>query len=218
MSIKITTGSDSFEPIDEGVWESDLVHMEERNELNNYTNQSRDVIRCSFKITEGEMKGRIAFLSVTPNISVKSKLFAICKAIMGREFTPEELAGIAEEGLPLLESFIGVTGCLKILVKHKVSARGNTYYIVSDFLKSVRKEREFPYIPHDQNPDDQGGEQPPHPADQPAKVEEDDNEFPPKDDAASESPKSAKEIAETLDAEEENETVSKATPKNAKAN
>lgn len=207
MAIKITTGSDSFEPIDEGVWEADLVHMEEKREMNNYTNQEKDVIRCSFKITEGDMRGRIAFISVTPNISVKSKLFAICKAIMKREFTPEELAGIANDGIPLLETFL-VEGMLKILVKHKVSARGNTYYIVSDFLKSVRKEREFPYIPHDQDPTAEG-EQAPHPATQAA----DDEEFPPKDDTASED-LDVDEIAKALDAEESNDKpVSKATPK-----
>jgi hypothetical protein len=153
MGIKIVTSREDFEPIEEGVWDADLIHMEERKELNNYTQVMRDVIRCEFVIVEGEMKGRKALISVTPNISSKSKLFAICRGTMKREFTPEELAEIGNGGLPVLEKYLGGKP-VRLVIKHKVSARGNTYYVLSDYMKSPRDKGQTAYIPHTESTKD----------------------------------------------------------------
>lgn len=133
MPVKIQTSQDfDYELIPEGVYEATITRIVEKEEFNRFQNAQEQGFQIEFTITsEGEMKDKKAFRFFTPYLTKNSKLTALCKAVMGRAFTPEEMASI--EGIEQLQGFIGGKP-LMIVVKNRTSAAGNRYYTVADFL------------------------------------------------------------------------------------
>jgi hypothetical protein len=133
ISIVKSSGEGKFEQIEEGVWESVIVSIEERKEFNNFKQAELDVLRISYEITEGAEKGKTAVQSYNPNISPKSNLQVLCRAVLGRDFTPEELAAINTSD-DVADYIVGRP--VQILVKKKISKKGNPYYFLTDYVKS----------------------------------------------------------------------------------
>lgn len=135
MAIKIVTTQDyDYEPIDEGVYETMITELQERTQFNRFRNEEEIGIQVVFEIqTVGEMNGRKAYRFFTPYLTPNSKLTALCKAVVGRGFTPEELAAIKDA-----DDLAGwmLTKPLQVIIKNRTSAKGKQYYVVSDFVKS----------------------------------------------------------------------------------
>lgn len=137
MALKIVTSQDfESEPIDEGVYETDISKLEERKQFNRFNNAEEVGISVEFNIvTEGPMKGKKAYRFFTPYITANSKLKVLCVAVLGREFDGEELALI--ESTADLAKHIGGKP-VQVIVKQRTSQKGRVYYNLTDFLKSSR--------------------------------------------------------------------------------
>ena len=132
----ITSSNSDFKLIDEGVYDSDITKVEERTQFNKFSNTEETGIQIEFTIiSEGAMKGNKAYNFFNPFLTANSNLTKCTKAVMGRDFTPEELASIKE--LSDLARFLLKKPC-QIIVKNRTSARGNKYYTISDYVKSPR--------------------------------------------------------------------------------
>ena len=133
--IKITTSQDmDYEPIPEGLYKTRITKIQEKEQFNRFNNAQELGFNIEFTILEGEEKDRKAFRFFTPFLTANSKLTALCKAVMNREFTVEEMVSV--EGVNELQNFIGGHD-INILVKTRVSKTSKKeYYTVSDFLNS----------------------------------------------------------------------------------
>lgn len=131
--MQISKGAE-FEPIDEGVYEAHITKIEDHIWLNRFEGpENVEGLRLTFTIAEEPYKDRHVLLNVTPSITPKSKLKKVSQAVVGREFTPEELAGITDTAD--LYDYLGGKP-LKIIIKNKADKNGKIWYNVTDFVKS----------------------------------------------------------------------------------
>lgn len=134
MAVSIYQGG-TFEPIDEGVYETEIISVKEKTEMNNFKHEEQIMLSISFRIAPGQgpMSDRTAVKSFSPALTPNSKLTSLCKAIWGREFTPVELASIktSDDIVALL------TGKkVQIVCMNKTSSKGRVYYDVTNFMKT----------------------------------------------------------------------------------
>ena len=134
MAVAIYQGG-TFEPIDEGVYETEIISVKEKAEMNNFTHEEQINLSTSFRIAPGQgpMSDRVAVKSLSPALTPNSKLTSLCKAIWGREFTPVELASIKTSD-DIAALLVGKK--VQIIVKNKTSAKGRVYYDVADYMKT----------------------------------------------------------------------------------
>lgn len=135
MGVKITTSQDmNYELITEGVYDCIVTKIVEKEQFNRFNNAQEIGFNLEFTIQSGEFQNKKAFRFVTPYLTPKSILSKFCRAVMGREFTPEELAMI--KGVEELQRFVGLQP-VKIIVKNVLSAKtGKKYYNITDFVNA----------------------------------------------------------------------------------
>lgn len=135
MSLEIRK-NDAFEPLEEGIYETDITAMREDTRHNTFTNTEDIGILVEFTLLdEGPMQGKTAFRFMNPTLSTKSTLTKLALAVMGREFTIEERASI--QTLEDLQLFL-VNKPVVIIIKNRASKNGKVYYNVTDFVRSKR--------------------------------------------------------------------------------
>jgi len=94
MKISKPTDFNKMSPITEGLYEVFVSEIKESTITSRFgTNEG---LSFFFIIRDGEFKGRRLYTFVNPKLTPKAKLTTVCKAIIGREFTAEELAVINE--------------------------------------------------------------------------------------------------------------------------
>jgi hypothetical protein len=131
MPVKIT-GGQQYEMIPEGVYRTVVSKIEEKTQFNRFNNAEEEGFLIEWTILEGEYKDRKGFRFFTPFLTPNSKLTALCKAILGREFTAEELAAI--QGIDDLVNML-LNRKVMITIKNRTSAQGRQYYSVNDFIR-----------------------------------------------------------------------------------
>ena len=140
MAIHIVTSRNGVEMVAEGIWDADITSIDERIETGYQGMGQQEVVRVGFTLIEGPDAGKVAWRSINPNISDKSILNILTKAVLKREFTIEELAQLGDENveaLPLLKEYF-LNKPVILIIKHQTSAKGNKYYKISDFMPSRR--------------------------------------------------------------------------------
>lgn len=136
MPVQILTTQDmDYELIPEGVYSTIVTKITEKDQFNRFSNEQETGFNIEFTIqNEGEFKGKPAYKFFTPFLTANSHLTALCRAVMGRGFTVDELAAIT--GLATLQPHI-LNQSVTLLIKNRKSGTtGKTYYNISDFLNA----------------------------------------------------------------------------------
>lgn len=151
MSLAINTTQPSRDPIPEGVYESVISEMAEATVDNRRWKtkpedpDEKQVISMSFEILEGESAGRRMRKNFTPTITYSgtkpSNLAVMCESLMGRKFTPEELASIGT--IEDLQKML-LNKPVQIIIKHSTSQNGNLSWNIISYMKSKYFGKEMP--------------------------------------------------------------------------
>lgn len=139
----VTAMKQSYEPIDEGVWEADITRLFEWKEFNRFDNKEKEGLKFEFTIAEGRQKGERAYRFINPFLTPKSILWSLWRAAKGGEDpTAEDLGGIHD-----ISDLIANLGGrpVKLIVKNRRSSKGNIYYNITEFMKSSRLQGEYPF-------------------------------------------------------------------------
>lgn len=154
-----------FPLIDEGVYNSTIVKMEEKERNNPFKNNETQIgIQIEFVVQDDPYRGQHFWKWFNPILAEgksgkEAYLRVLCKAVMGRYFTPEELATLNTME-DVAKYILNKNVCL--IVKHKASSKtGKEYANVTDFMKSnlsVTNQppqpptKPNPIVPNNQNP------------------------------------------------------------------
>lgn len=121
-----------FSPVPEGVYDVFICEIKEARLRSKWGED--DGIGVFYIIRSGDYKGRKIYEFITPNLRPpRSKCYMLCKVVMGREFTPEEMAIIND--LESLAQFI-ISKPLKVFVVNYKTRDGGTRWKVSGHFET----------------------------------------------------------------------------------